>query len=414
MTESEKTQSLLFVSNVFYPDSSATSQLFVELFQRFRSDETQRLKVTVYCGFPTAARGDETKAPRKEEVDGIQIFRCGANIDHKRSLVHRAWRYVSFLCHVGVLLICGQRFDLVLGVTNPPFIGPLLWICSRIRGFSFQYMLLDVFPEGLVALGSMSRTGLLTKFWKWLNGRVYHAATEIIVLGRDMIPLIADNYGVPRTKFHYVPHWSVVEIEAPLEFSETQLSQRLGLGEKFVVQYSGNMGLWHDINTIVRAAETLREHPEVHFLMIGGGRRREEAEELSKRLGLKNMTWHEFVPLPQLRDSLSSCHVALISLNDGLEGIAVPCKMYGILASGRAIIAQVPSKSEVALTVEENECGVVLPPGDGDALANTILQLSEDRTLVESQGRRGFEAYRGKYRVQQAKTCFEELWQLDS
>ena len=406
-TQSEAKKSLLFISNVFYPDSSATSQLFFGLLRRMSSE----LEITVYSGFPTAARGDSTKVPKHETIDGITIVRCGSRTDHKKSLFHRAWRYFSFLMHVGAMLVLGKRFDKLLGVTNPPFVGPLLWFCSRLRKFSYDYMLLDIYPEGVIALGNLSPKSFLSSLWKLVNKWAYRASERIVVLGRDMIPLVAKGYGIPEERFVYIPHWSAVDIERPLGFKDTQLTKRLGLEKKFVIQYSGNMGLWHDMDTIVRAAELLKDRSDIHFLLIGDGRRRRQAEKLSGDLSLNNVTWHVFVPIEELRDSLSSCHMAIISLRQGLEGVAVPCKLYGILASGRAILAQVPPASEVGLTVHESDCGIVVDFAP-ESLADSIRIMAENRQAVEKQGHNGFAAYKNKYRVEQAEAAFRLLWGL--
>ena len=94
-----------------------------------------------------------------------------------------------------------------------------------------------------------------------------------------------------------------------------------------MVQYSGNMGLWHDIENFVLAAKRLEEKPHIQFVFIGGGRRRNQAELLASELGCANIQWHDFVKLEDLSESLAACHVSLISLRAGLEGVAVPCKL---------------------------------------------------------------------------------------
>ena len=118
------------------------------------------------------------------------------------------------------------------------------------------------------------------------------------------------------------------------------------------------------------------------------------------------------MPLEQLRESLSTCHVALISLREGFEGVAVPSKLYGILASGRAIIAHVPRESEVAYVVEEERCGLVVDPGDADGVRTAILDLAADPERVQEMGERAFEAYCTKYRQEQAIRAFRDLWRL--
>jgi glycosyltransferase involved in cell wall biosynthesis len=186
------------------------------------------------------------------------------------------------------------------------------------------------------------------------------------------------------------------------------LFRELHLSDKFVIQYSGNMGLWHDINSIVRAASLVKDYERICFLLIGEGRQKALAFALAKNLKLSNVVWLPYQAKEALEDSLSCCHIALISQRAGLEGVAVPCKLYGILASGRAVLAQVPAASEVSLVVQEEACGVVVAPGDHEALAREILALSEDPDRVAEMGRRAHAAYKAKYTLEAGVKAFEE------
>ncbi|MBV9281465.1 MAG: glycosyltransferase, partial [Chloroflexi bacterium] len=114
----------------------------------------------------------------------------------------------------------------------------------------------------------------------------------------------------------------------------------------------------------------------------------------------------------QLGETLASCDLALISMRAGLEGVAVPSKLYGILASGRPILAQVPRESEVAYAVEEEQCGIVVDPGDVDGLVEAIRALAADTDLLSRMGANALSAYRSKYTIDRAAVSFRELWEL--
>jgi len=160
---------------------------------------------------------------------------------------------------------------------------------------------------------------------------------------------------------------------------------------------------------IVAAAGLLRGEEGIHFLMIGGGRRRAEAEARAREMGLENMTWLPFQLKEKLGESLSAAHLALISQRAGLEGVAVPCKLYGILASGRGIVAAVPSGSETDRVLAEEGCGVRVEPGDAEGMAEAIRRLAADRERVASMGRAARGAYEGKYTLESALDRFEEV-----
>jgi glycosyltransferase involved in cell wall biosynthesis len=266
--------------------------------------------------------------------------------------------------------------------------------------------LLDLHPEGIIKLGMLKKSGLISRIWTWLNGVAYRKAGKIGVLGRDMIPILEENYQIDANRIFYFPHWSAVEVEVPKTFENSDLVRKLNLSDKFVVQYSGNMGLWHDMNAFVHAAKLLEDYADICFLFIGGGLKKDEALKLSQSMNISNIVWHDFVPIGQLTDSLSASHVSLISLKEGLSGVAVPCKLYGILSSGRCVLAQVPSNSEVSMTVLESNCGVVVEPGDFEGLAAKILELRNDPEKTLKFGCNSFLSYKEKYRLSNAQATF--------
>jgi glycosyltransferase involved in cell wall biosynthesis len=272
-------------------------------------------------------------------------------------------------------------------------------------------MLQDIYPDGLEAIGALRPYGMVAGLWRFLNRRAFVGADEIWALGRDMRDLLCTRYGLAPRRIRYVPHWSSVEVVQPKSTADSKLHAKLGLRGKFVVQYSGNMGLWHDLAAVVAAAVLLREERSIHFVLIGDGIRRPGALAAAETAGLENITWLPYIQdRAELEDALACCDAALISQLEGLEGIAVPCKLYGILASGRAIVAQVPQQSEVALVVQEESCGIVVNPGDVAGLAEAIRLLSRDASRVASCGRAAFEAFRSLYTVDTAAATFSQAW----
>jgi glycosyltransferase involved in cell wall biosynthesis len=397
--------SITFLSQVFHPDEQATSQLFTDLLSRLAKKD---LVIRVVAGF---TKGENGHSPSKRELyQGVEIRRVGVSLDYKRGFIRRALHYLCFLAG-GTVEVWGLRKStLIVGVTNPPITPVWLWLLSKFFLKRYALILLDVYPDGLVALGIMREASSPVRLWRWANTKAFQKAEHIVVLGRDMAELIHRRYGVPMERIIYVPHWSSFASDGVLSAEDTRLYQKLGLHGKFVVQYSGNMGLWHDLETIVRAAEQLKVYRNLHFLMIGGGMRKKKAAELSERLKLTNVTWLPFQPKESLVDSLSCCHVALISQREGLQGVAVPCKLYGILASGRPIVATVPKGSEIDRVIAEENCGVVLHGATPQDLAKAILGLSRDSQRLKILANNAYAAYQAKYSIDPAVLRFEELW----
>jgi colanic acid biosynthesis glycosyl transferase WcaI len=391
-SESGSRRRIRIVSQVFHPDSQITGVLLARLAVGLTR---HGFECRVFAGFPVAERERQAgPVPRREVWQGITIERGGPRANAKAGLILRAWSYAGFLLWLFARLVFSPRSrGRVLVVTNPPFAPWIVALAAALRGTSFSVLVHDVYPEGLMAVGLL-RPGWAASAWHAINRRVYARAERVFVLGRDMRDLLANAYGVPSERLVLAPNWNPHPAPAPGSAEATRLWQRLGLRPgSFVVQYSGNMGLWHDLDTIVRAAQRLLDLPDLCFVMIGGGRRRAPAQRLAEELRCANMRWLPFQPVEELDDSLACCHVALISQRAELEGVAVPSKLYGILSAGRAVVAQVPANSEAAQVVREESCGWVVPPHDAEALAACLRRACAERAEVAAAGRRAATAY---------------------
>lgn len=400
---------IVLVSQVFYPNTCATSSLMTELALHLQDENN---KLTVLCGFPSGI--DKQTVDRYENFKGIDIYRCGITIDSKAGLLQRIISYEFYLIHAAWKLTFLKGKDIIIGVTNPPFLSILLMVVSMITGCGYYFIVHDVYPEGLVAVGKLQEQSFITKIWRTLNRYSYQKAIKLIALGRDMKELLIQNYGIESKKIEYIPNWNIIPTMLPIPFEKNEIARDWGIQDKFVVQYSGNMGLWHDIDTFILAAAQLQTNSNIQFLFIGNGIRKQKAFQLAQKLKITNIIWMDFVSKEKLSTSLTCAHVALISLNTGLEGIAVPSKLYGILGAGRAILAQVPVKSEIAYTINEEECGFVVPPGDVDGLVNRICQLERDRDLTSKMGIRSFQAYKSKYTIETITKQFQKILEIEN
>jgi colanic acid biosynthesis glycosyl transferase WcaI len=406
-SQSKTMNNIVLVSQVFHPSTCATSSLLTELALSLQAENNQ---ITVICGFPNEIECQTTE--RHENFNGIDIYHCGIRINSKAGLWQRLVSYLFYLVHATWKLIFFREKNIVIGVTNPPFLSIFLMVVSLITGHAYYFIMHDVYPEGLIAVGRLKEKSWIVKIWQKLNQFSYNRSKKVVVLGRDMRDLLIKNYALDPKKIEYIPNWSLTTTPELIPFEKNDLARELGIQDKFVVQYSGNMGLWHDIDTFIRAAAQLSANPAIQFLFVGNGIRKQKAHKLAQSLKLTNIIWMGFASKDQLGTSLTCAHVALISLNTGLEGIAVPSKLYGILGSGRAILAQVPAKSEVAYTIIEEECGFVIPPGDVDELVSRIRQLELDRDLTSKMGLQSFHACKSKYTIESITKKFQGILEI--
>jgi glycosyltransferase involved in cell wall biosynthesis len=208
---------------------------------------------------------------------------------------------------------------------------------------------MDIFPDGLIRLKKASPTNILIKIWQKLHFAAIKHCIKIVVIGRDMRDWLLRIYPAGIEKVAYIPLWQDNELIKPICFAENPFIIENKLQNSFVVQYSGNMGLWNEMKTFGQAVN--KNLKDVSFVFIGGGMRKQELLEAMENPEPDNVLLFPFLPNEDYASSVSACHIALVSFRKGLEGMAVPSKIIGIMAAGVPVIALVPNQSEIAYTV---------------------------------------------------------------
>jgi colanic acid biosynthesis glycosyl transferase WcaI len=162
------------------------------------------------------------------------------------------------------------------------------------------------------------------------------------------------------------------------------------------VLYSGNFGLGHDIETMLRALHTLSGDTHVHMLLVGNGKAIAGIRQLVEELKLKNTEFRPPVRLQELPSLLAGGDIHIVAQKLRTEGLIVPSKIYGALAVGRPVIFIGPERCEVAQIVHDSDCGFVVAPGDVESAANALRALAVDGGLRREMGERAKRYYQEK------------------
>ncbi|MBA7570036.1 hypothetical protein ES708_11781 [subsurface metagenome] len=378
------------ISQVFYPDEVSTAGLFTSLCSYVAEEQ---IEVEVWCAHPSYTETE--KQPGTTIYQGIEIHYLPSTHFHKRILIGRLINYLTFMVSVIVKLLITKDKTPIFTHTTPPSLGIVISCICSMKRRKFVYLLLDIFPDGLIRLGKVSAKSPLIRLWRRMNVGSLKRSYKIIVIGRDMQEWIGSVYRQGIQKMEYIPLWQDDQLISPGDYYKNALVRKYGLQDKFVVQYSGNMGLWNEMECIAQVVN--RVHGDVFFLFVGGGMREREFYNSLDDDTHKDVLLLPFQPIKQLNESLTACHVGLVSLKEGLEGMAVPSKLYGIMAAGIPVLALAPLDSEIARVVEEENCGMVVLPTDIEALVQAILKLKSDEQLREEMGENGRKAFLQKY-----------------
>ncbi len=394
---------IILLNQVFYPDVAATAQHAHDLARHLvaHGHEVTAVASRSIYGQKGAA------LPAHETVDGIRIVRVGRSLFGKAGILARIADFVLFYLAAGWRVLFGPRQDVIICFTTPPFIALVGWFLRLTRGTRFVYWVMDLYPDLPVACGVMKPRSLATRFFTAINRFCLRRADRTVVLGRCMERRVREH-GVLGDHVRRIGVWAPQSDTTPVEHADNPYRAKWDLGDRFVVMYSGNFGLGHDVDTMCRAALALKDDDRVRFVFAGGGKKKALVEDFVRAHKLGNCVLAPYQPLESLHQSLSCADLHLASLLEGVEGIMVPCKLFGVMAAHRPCVFIGHPDSELSRVLEEHDCGFTVRQGDVDGLVGIIRGLCEDRDEARRLGENAYRALRDAY--DSTKAC--EQWRL--
>ncbi len=369
---------LLFLNRSFWPDPEATGQLLTELCV----DLSGQHEVSVVAGPSYHVAPAQRGLWQREAFGAVQILRTGGTRLPKDRLVARLLNLGSYyvLAAVGALRLAPP--DVVVAETDPPLLGALAAVLKAHWRCRFIYYCQDIYPDVAEVTGVLRNRVLLSLLAR-ANRYAYRRADVIVVLGEDMRRRLLHK-GVAAEKIAVLPNWVDCDAIRPLASNPF----RAQFGDKFVVMYSGNLGLSQQLETVLDAAQRLHDDARVLFVFIGEGARKAWLEERVQRAGSQNVRFLPYHPKAQLAESLGAADLHLVPLQAGLAGCLVPSKVYGILAAGRPFVAMMDAGAEAAALARASRVGFVSPPGNADGLVAAIRQGLANPVELHAMGAR--------------------------
>ena len=389
---------IVFVNRYFYPDQSATSQLLTDLAGALTQTG---FIVHVIC---SRQRYDDPAARLKlqESIKGVTVHRIWTTRFGRERLLGRALDYATFYCSSALTMLRLLRpGDTVIAKTDPPLISIVAMVAAKIKGALLINWLQDIFPEVASLLGANPLPRPLDALLRNCRNWSLRSARLNVVLGECMRDRLL-RLGIPANRIEIIENWAECSQEAPKSASRSVLRAKLGIADKFVVGYSGNLGRAHEFQTLLGAAEILKNDVEILFLMIGAGAGMLKLSEITRERGLNNFLFLPYQPREILCDSLAASDVHWVSLLPKLEGLIVPSKFYGILAAARPTVFIGDPDGELARAIRVGQCGVTVAVGDVDALVGAVRRLKNDPVHRERLGSNAYRRYCEHYSAARA------------
>ena len=379
---------VLLLNQVFWPDVAATAQHGHDLGRYLAQHGVQ---VTALAS--RSLYSETGKAlPREGGVDGIRIVRAGQSRFGKTALAARAFDFVSFYLAALWKAIWLPRQDIVVCFTTPPFIAFVGILLRWLKGTKVVCWTMDLYPDVPVAAGVLRRGSLAHSLFDAVDRFSLRHADRVVVLGRCMQQRLLEK-GVDPKRMEVINVWADGDEVSVRPIEGNALRTAWQVGDRFVIEYSGNFGIGHDGETMYRAMQATRADDSIRWVIVGGGTKRGELEAFVQAHDIVNAVLKPYQPREALGELLSLGNVHLVSVAENFSGLLVPSKFYGVLAAARPVLYVGPRESEVARVIEESQCGLVIEQGDSAGLVKAIETLHADPQLAQAMGRRAREVF---------------------
>lgn len=403
---------IVFVINYFYPDYASTGQLLTELCLHIQHD----FQITVIAAQPQEEIERNKKSERfsKDRLENIDIIRIRLPKQDKRNKWSRL-RYIAAYFFYAILLVLKQKdVQILYTISTPPILGGLIGTIGKFfKRTKHIYNIQDFNPEQAEAVSYMKNKSVY-RAAKWLDTINCKYADHIITVGHDMQETLYKRFANQAiTDCTVINNWTDEQEIVPLtkdHFKVQEFIRGNGWENKFIIMYSGNMGLYYDLENLIKITSDFSNHDDIVFAFIGDGAVKDVMETYVQQNQLNNVFFLPFQPKAEIKYTLNAADVHLVVNQKGIKGVSVPSKIYGVMAAGKPILGVLEKGSEACLLIENSGCGIVVEPQDYSKVVEELKSLYNlDRHLLTNKGIQGREYLEQYLRKEQSLDKYRSL-----
>lgn len=391
---------LLIYAHYYIPDVASTGQILRELAEGLKDD----FDVTVICVVPsydgTVAPEYKTRKYYREEINGVKLVRIRVPEFSKQNKLSRVKNILAYFFDAmsATFKVGGQ--DYVYTISQPPILGGLLGVWGKwVKRAKYIYNIQDFNPEQTAAVG-YSKNKLVLKLMLLLDKFSCKRADKVIVVGRDMARTLKNRFNGKPPAHAFINNWIDEKEIYPLPPDNERViafKREYCLEDKFVIMYSGNIGLYYDLENLIKVIErfppgtTAADGRETVFAFVGAGTKLDDLQGYKAERRLDNVLFIPYQDKSELIYSLNAADVHWCVNAKGIKGVSVPSKCYGIMAAGKPILGVLEDGSECAEIIKETGCGSCREPGDYDGIEELIRKYLSGSFDLADMGKRGRE-----------------------
>ncbi len=386
---------ILIFAHYYYPDVASTAQILKDQAEGMTKD----FDVTVICTVPSyngmIVDSYKTQKYYFETINGVKVIRVRVPEFTKSNKISRIKNIITYFFRALNACYKSKEQDYIFTISQPPILGGVLGIWGKwIKKAKMIYCIQDFNPEQVIAIGYIKNKFLLGLMMQIDKFTCQHS-NLVVTVGRDLVQTLEQRFKKKIIPNHIMINNWIDEREIyPLEPNHNKVQDfkaRYHLSGKFVIMYSGNIGLYYDLENLIKVLNNLKDiktadHREVVFAFVGEGAVLQKLKNYVLENRIENIVFIPYQKKSDLIYSLNAADVHWCVNAKGIKGVSCPSKFYGICGVQKPVLAVLESGSEVQMLIEESGCGLVSEPGDYLQVEQNIrrfIDMAEKPELAE-------------------------------
>lgn len=308
-----------------------------------------------------------------EELDSdIEITKI--NMWRERPAWKKLASYLLGTIRIWWLLLIKYRNYEVFFVSLPP----MAYLLNIILPHKFSIVIWDVYPDIFKVTG-MKESHILYRVWSKLNLISFSKAYKVFTISDKMADLLSQY--LPSNKLIIQPIWSIFQGNHRVDKIDNPFVKDHNLENKFVVQYSGNIGLTHKVEVMVKIAEKMKNNDDILFQIIGRGPRKLHLQNLVKKKKLPNCVFLPFQSDEMFPFSLSAADIGVVILDELTSKGSVPSKSFNLMSYGIPSLYIASEDSQLNLYSQKYNHAECFKETELEKSVEYILRLKSDNNM---------------------------------
>lgn len=385
---------LLIYAHYYIPDTASTGQILKDLAEGL----LDKFDITIICVVPsylgTVEDRYKTQKYFKETIHGVKILRIRVPEFSKEDKASRVKNILVYFFGAMAATFKVGKQDYVFSISQPPILGGLIGVWGKwMKHAKYIYNIQDFNPEQIKAVGYINNR-LILEIMMWLDKFSCKNSDLVITVGRDLVETLNNRFAgkkIPRCVL--INNWTDEAKIIPLKPDNERViafKKKYGLDRKFVIMYSGNIGLYYDLENLIQIIEKIKpgtvaaDGREVAFAFVGAGSVLDQLVHYVGEHGMSNVVFIPYQSKENLVNSLNAGDVHWCMNAKGMKGVSCSSKYYGLAAAGRPVLGVLEKGSEIRCLIDKTHGGLCCEPGDYICIEKNIRWFIEHNDSREA------------------------------